>query len=117
MERIPIENFIQVKNEDPHIQRRKAILNLHPEVKALCGYEPMTKYIVAILFIVQMVSVCFVVQLPIVFYLLYSYIIGATINHLLYIAIHDTSHNLACRKTWQNSLLAIFANLPIGFPV
>lgn len=117
MERIPINNFIKVKNEDPHIQRRKAILKLHPEVKALCGYEPMTKYIVAILFIVQMVSACFVVQLPIVFYLLYTYIVGATINHILYIAIHDISHNLACRKAWQNALLAIFANLPIGFPV
>ena len=45
-----------------------------------------------------------------------AYIIGATANQNLFLAIHEISHNLAFRSPLANRFLAIFANLPIGLP-
>ncbi len=49
-------------------------------------------------------------------FILTSYIIGATGNQALFLAIHEISHNLAFRSPFANRVLAIFANLPIGIP-
>jgi sphingolipid delta-4 desaturase len=45
-----------------------------------------------------------------------AYVIGATSNQNLFLAIHEISHNLASRSPTVNRLLAIFANLPIAVP-
>ena len=49
-------------------------------------------------------------------FLLTAYVIGATSNQNLFLAIHEISHNLAFRSPMGNRLLAIFANIPIGIP-
>ena len=49
-------------------------------------------------------------------FLLTAYIIGATTNQNLFLAIHEISHNLAFRSPTANRLLAVFANLPIAVP-
>lgn len=45
-----------------------------------------------------------------------AYVVGATANQNLFLAIHEISHNLAFRSPKLNRYLAIFANLPIGVP-
>ena len=54
-----------------------------------------------------------VLSLP---FLLTAYIVGATANQNLFLAIHEISHNLAFKSSAANRLAAIFANLPIGLP-
>lgn len=49
-------------------------------------------------------------------FLLAAYIIGATANQNLFLAIHEISHNLAFKAPLANRLFAVFANLPIGIP-
>lgn len=49
-------------------------------------------------------------------FLLVSYIVGATANQNLFLAIHEISHNLAFKSATANRLFAVFANLPIGLP-
>ena len=49
-------------------------------------------------------------------FLLTAYILGASSNQNLFLAIHEISHNLAFRTPLYNRLFAIFANLPIGIP-
>ena len=49
-------------------------------------------------------------------FFLTAYIIGATANQNLFLAIHEISHNLAFKEGTANRLFAIFANLPIGIP-
>lgn len=49
-------------------------------------------------------------------WLLVSYIVGATANQNLFLAIHEISHNLAFKSPTLNRLFAVFANLPIGLP-
>lgn len=49
-------------------------------------------------------------------YVLAVYVIGATANQNLFLAIHEISHNLAFKAPLANRLFAVFANLPIGVP-
>merc|ERR1740138_1259302 len=44
------------------------------------------------------------------------YVVGATANHSLLLAIHEWSHNLGFSTPRANQLGSIFANLPIGLP-
>lgn len=49
-------------------------------------------------------------------FLVTAYVIGATANQNLFLAIHEISHNLAFKSPMANRVLAIIANLPIGIP-
>ncbi|KAM1245513.1 hypothetical protein ACFX2J_036611 [Malus domestica] len=46
-----------------------------------------------------------------------AYFFGSFLNHNLFLAIHELSHNLAFSTPVYNRWLSIFANLPIGVPV
>lgn len=42
---------------------------------------------------------------------------GGTVNHALFLAIHELSHNLGFKSVLHNKLFSILAcNLPIAFP-
>lgn len=49
--------------------------------------------------------------------LVVSYFFGSFLNHNLFLAIHELSHNLAFSTPSLNRWLGIFANLPIGVPM
>ena len=92
----------------------------HPrrQVLKLMGYEPLTKYIVLGVFILQ-IFVAFYLRHTQPFsplFVLLAYVIGGTANHNLFLAIHEITHNLAFRGVNANKALAVFANLPIGIP-
>lgn len=102
--------------DEPHASRRKAILKKYPQVNKLMGPEPRTKWIVAVLVATQ-VALSIVLQTaswPV--YLAITYVIGATITHALFLAIHELAHNLGAKKPAVNRLIAMVANLPIVFP-
>lgn len=46
-----------------------------------------------------------------------AYFFGSFLNHNLFLAIHELSHNLAFSTPSLNRWLGIFANLPIGVPM
>lgn len=46
-----------------------------------------------------------------------AYFFGSFLNHNLFLAIHELSHNLAFSSPSYNRWLGIFANLPIGVPM
>jgi sphingolipid delta-4 desaturase len=82
------------------------------------GYEPLTKYIVLFVVVIQLtLAIALRHTYPLSpLFLLCAYAIGGTANHNLFLAIHEITHNLAFRGVSANKLLAIFANLPIGIP-
>ncbi|KAK8945547.1 hypothetical protein KSP40_PGU009532 [Platanthera guangdongensis] len=49
--------------------------------------------------------------------LIVAYFFGSFLNHNLFLAIHELSHNLAFSTPSHNRWLGIFANLPIGVPM
>lgn len=82
------------------------------------GCEPLTKYVVVGVVAVQFIT-AFLLRYthplsPI--FMLCVYVIGATANHNLFLAIHEITHNLAFKGIRANKALAVFANLPIGVP-
>ncbi|KAL1896436.1 sphingolipid delta-4 desaturase [Ceratocystis pirilliformis] len=121
-QRDPIErkykDFFWTYTEEPHRSRRLEIIKAHPEVTKLCGPEPLTKYTVALVVGIQLLAAYYLRDTP--FFSLkfwaVGYVIGATANQNLFLAIHEISHNLAFRSPLANRILAIFANLPIGIP-
>lgn len=112
------DQFFWTYTEEPHRTRRMAIIKAHPEVTKLCGPEPLTKYLV--LAVVALQVACAVLLRNTSFFswqfFLTAYIVGATSNQNLFLAIHEISHNLAFRSPLANRLIAVFANLPIGIP-
>jgi len=112
------DDFFWTYTEEPHRTRRQAIIKAHPAVTKLCGPEPLTKYLVVAVVALQ-ITTAYLLRSTSFFswtFFLASYIIGATANQNLFLAIHEISHNLAFRSPKLNRYLAIFANLPIGIP-
>ncbi|KAF4120035.1 sphingolipid 4-desaturase/C4-monooxygenase [Geosmithia morbida] len=111
-------DFFWTYTEEPHRTRRNAIIKAHPEITKLCGPEPLTKYVVLGVVSLQLGLAYYLRDTP--FFSLkfwaIAYIIGATANQNLFLAIHEISHNLAFKSPMANRYLAIFANLPIGIP-
>ncbi|KAL5342540.1 methionine aminopeptidase [Aspergillus crustosus] len=112
------DHFFWTYTEEPHRSRRQAIIKAHPEVTKLCGPEPFTKYVVFGVVSLQILCAYLLRDAPFFSwrFWLTAYVIGATSNQNLFLAIHEISHNLAFRSPIANRLLAIFANLPIGLP-
>lgn len=133
------DQFFWSYTEEPHRTRRQAIIKAHPEVLCrwclvcysivqsltwapqvtkLCGYEPLTKYLVLAVVSLQIACAAWLRRCPILSarFLLVAYIVGATANQNLFLAIHEISHNLAFKSATANRLFAILANLPIGVP-
>lgn len=114
----PDEIFLWTYTEEPHRTRRQAIIKAHREVLQLCGPEPLTKYLVLVVVSLQLVCAYALRNTPIMSwpFWLTAYLIGATANQNLFLAIHEISHNLAFKRPIYNRLLALVANLPIGIP-
>jgi len=109
-------DFTWMANEEPHRSRRTEILRKHPEVKKLYGHEWRTKYMVAATVTLQTVLAANMVDASWPLFLGVVYIVGATANHSLFLAIHEWSHNLGFQKPLHNQIASAFANLPIGVP-
>ncbi len=109
--------FIVDQNRDPHKFRRKEILKKYPEIQRLMGYENKTKYVVTILLTMQLFLAFYAQNLSAFWWFVSVYLLGATIAHSIFTAIHETSHHLAFKSLWANRCFAIFINLPLGVPV
>lgn len=102
---------------EPHAERRRRMLALYPQIKALYGPCPRTKYVCTALVLLQLGLAFSLRSAPWWLILLVAYGAGGLINQALLLAIHELSHNLAFRKPWQNRAFALFVNLPVGVPV
>lgn len=102
--------------EEPHAQRRRAIMKAHPEVKRLMGMDPMTKYKVLTSLIFQIGSVHLLQGAPWYTWCFCCYTLSGSINHMMTLAMHELSHNLGAKSIVANRLLGIFANLSMGVP-
>jgi sphingolipid delta-4 desaturase len=99
-----------------HSERRKQLLERHPEARSLMGPNPWTALVVLALVVLQVsLSVAFS-ALPWWAILLLAYAVGAFIAHALGVLIHDAAHDLVFRKPALNKSIAIFANVPLVIP-
>jgi sphingolipid delta-4 desaturase len=112
----PVADFIHSTEGEPHATRKVEILKAHPEITKLMVPEWRTKYMVAATVALQVFMAWLTVEWRWPAYLVAIYVIGATANHSIFLAIHELSHNLGSRKIYVNKLIAIVANIPIGIP-
>ncbi|CAN3356274.1 sphingolipid delta(4)-desaturase [Diutina catenulata] len=118
---VPLEvlnEFYWTTEKEAHGKRRQLILKKYPEVKKLTGYEPKTKWWVLAVVATQFACAFWLRNTPVLStkFLLTAYVIGATANQAIFLAIHELSHNLLFKKPLHNKLFAIFTNMPIGIP-
>jgi len=106
-------DFVYRTQEEPHAIRRRAILKVHPEIQKLFGYEPLTKYLVVLTVALQVWVASQVTEWRWPYYLAATYVIGATANHSLFLAIHELAHGLGATSWAENRLIAMVANCPI----
>ncbi len=112
--------------DQPHPARTRAILKVHPEIRALIGRNPWTALIMLVVAGSQIALAVVMGRLGLQYWwaaLLLAYGVGAFANHCLYVVIHDATHNLIFRHRVANYLVAILADLPnlvpgaIGFSI
>jgi len=102
---------------EPHAERRRRLLETHPEIKELYGPCPRTKYVCSALVLLQFTIAYALRDAPWWVIVAVAYAVGGVINQALLLAIHELSHNLAFKKPWHNRAFAMFVNLPVGVPV
>jgi sphingolipid 4-desaturase/C4-monooxygenase len=111
-----VSNYIRVFHGEPHAGRGRQLLVAHPELRALAGPSPASAVwlfgLVALQFALAFAlgGRSWKVWLPC------AYLIGATIDHALWVLIHECSHNLIFRSRTGNRIVAIVANLPMVVP-
>lgn len=116
MHRSKRSTFRRAACGEPHAKQREALLTEHPEIKQYMRPDPMTAVIVVGVTCFQVAIAALTPRMHGIVYALTVYVIGATLNHSMFLAIHELCHNLAFRKPWKNRVLGIVANLPIAFP-
>jgi sphingolipid 4-desaturase/C4-monooxygenase len=113
---VPATDFVRVLRGEPHAGRGRQLLLAHPELRALAGPDRTSALWVTGLVLLQGAVAVAVGGRAWYVWLPCAYVLGATIDHALWVLIHDCSHNLVFRWRNGNRLIAMVANLPIVVP-
>src|SRR5262245_12041917 len=109
-------DYVHVARVQQHTTRRREILQAHPEVRDLAGPTPSSAVWVLALVAAQLALAVLVGHSRWFVWLPVAYLAGATIDHALWVLIHECTHNLVSRRPALNKIAAIAANLPLVFP-
>ena len=109
-------NFNFSDSPEPHIERTKAILKKHPEVKKLMGRNPNTIYYIIGVVSFQIIVAYLLRDQAWWLVLTAAYLVGAFANHALFTLIHECTHNLIFKNKLANIWAGILCDLPNGFP-
>merc|ERR1712063_70289 len=96
-----------------HLDRKKAILKAHPEVKQLYGQNPLTIVVLVATLVLHSYFAYHFSQYSWLAILLGSYTVGAWISFILQVMGHEGTHRLVSKIPAVNKLGAVFAFLPI----
>ncbi|KAL0321236.1 UNVERIFIED_CONTAM: Sphingolipid delta(4)-desaturase DES1-like [Sesamum radiatum] len=110
-------DFFWSYTDEPHASRRRQILSQYPQIKHLFGPDPFAFLKIAAVVLLQLWTATFLYNASWMKILAVAYFFGSFLNHNLFLAIHELSHNLAFSTPVCNRWLGIFANLPIGVPM
>ncbi|WVY95027.1 hypothetical protein V8G54_034115 [Vigna mungo] len=109
--------FFWSYTDEPHASRRRQILSKYPQIKQLFGPDHSAFFKISGVVLLQLATGVLLKDAGWVKICLVAYFFGSFLNHNLFLAIHELSHNLAFSTPSLNRWLGIFANLPIGVPM
>lgn len=110
-------DFFWSYTDEPHASRRRQILAQHPQIRDLFGPDPWAFLKISAAVLLQLWAATQLRDSSWTKILIVAYFFGSFLNHNLFLAIHELSHNLAFSSPTSNRWLGIFANLPIGVPM
>ncbi|GMI72817.1 hypothetical protein like AT4G04930 [Hibiscus trionum] len=110
-------DFFWSYTDEPHASRRRHILSRYPQIKELFGPDPLAFLKITVVVLLQLCTAIIIRDAGWLKMLVIAYFFGSFLNHNLFLAIHELSHNLAFSTPVYNRWLGIFANLPIGVPM
>lgn len=116
-ENVMATDFFWSYTDEPHASRRREILSKYPQIKELFGPDPFALAKITLVVLIQLATATLLCDANFLKILLVAYFFGSFLNHNLFLAIHELSHNLAFSTPSYNRWLGIFANLPIGVPM
>ncbi|KAJ3284092.1 hypothetical protein HK104_010111 [Borealophlyctis nickersoniae] len=106
--------------DEPHIKRKRAILEAHPDIKELYGVDRTTGIVTAVCVSIQL-------ALAYTFGRLYphqnallvavAYFIGGTVTSMFGVIIHEATHGLCSTSLAVNRIIGLSANICIPFPI
>lgn len=109
-------DFYRSYIDEPHVSRRKQILEKYPQIEELFGPDSRPiPYAVALV----------IAQLTISYYqkfwswpvfIVVAYVFGGTASQALLLMAHELSHNLVFKSVRMNDFFGIFCNIGNGFP-
>lgn len=108
--------FRYTETPEPHHARTRDILHDHPEVRSLIGRNPWSFGIILAGVGLQFALAWGLRGAPWWSVLLVAWVVGAFVNHAMYVLIHEAAHNLIFPRRWQNYLAGIIADLPNVLP-
>lgn len=103
-------------DQEPHAPRGREILAAHPELRALAGPYPLSALLVVALVALQFAIAILCADSRWYVWLPLAYVVGATVDHALWVLIHECSHNLIFRRRALNRATALLANAPLVAP-
>ena len=109
-------DFTWSEQREPHFSRRKAILAQHPEVKNLYGIDKSLKFKSLIPLLIQIAVPFILPENNIWIWVLAVLLIGTTMTHIIVLAIHEITHDLAFEKKVLNNWFSMLINFPLLFP-
>jgi sphingolipid delta-4 desaturase len=108
--------FALTEGANPHIQRGREIIRLHPEVRRYFTTYPLSGVCIAGVVGLQVGIAYLLRDTSWLWVVLCAYIVGAFVSHALFVLIHDASHNLIVKGNLFNRLFGILCNIGQGVP-
>ena len=109
-------DYIRATCKQPHMSRGRELLAAHPELRELAGTVPVSAVWTIGLVAAQCYLAVLVSHRSWMLWLPCAYVIGATIDHALWVLIHECCHHLVFRSRVANRIVAIVANIPLVVP-
>jgi sphingolipid delta-4 desaturase len=113
---VGLTNFVLSTALPPHRSRANRILAAHPEIKPLIERYPGSFAIIVVLVLIQMILAWLLSGQPWWMVLGVAYVLGAFLNHALWVMVHECSHHLIFRRKSANRWAGILADIPQILP-
>lgn len=110
------DSYQVTDSPNPHIERARAIVRQHPEVRRYFTHYPATGGWITALVVLQVAIAWRLRDAHWLWVIVTAYGVGAFASHALFVLIHEATHNLIVRGTVANRLFGILCNVGQGFP-
>jgi sphingolipid delta-4 desaturase len=110
------DEFFHSYTDEPHRSRRKQILEKHPEIENLFGYDNRPAPIALLIILSQLCLAYYQKTWSFPFMLLIAWTYGGAASHALSLLTHELSHNLVFQSQKLNEYFGIICNIGMGIP-